>query len=282
MIGSAVQRDDQQDEIGMLRRSLERLRNRYIGDVYALTGVLGRRTMGVMGRVLGAPRLAGWAVEMSEDPQDAAIRAVEEFTPFEHIEAAHIAGKYLEGYALMGRDGQRPAAMFRHFPDRAVIDAGSARVPKRVQSYLRRSDLVIGSSAPLLPVLEACADRPNSWVVKPVMDAWLRAEAAGIAVTWTGSRDGELVAGMWGISLGRTFGIASMFHRDAGAGAVVMASLLDQIGTRWDVIDCGGLKPHFERFGAYSIPVSEFRARTLAGLVGTSWEAEEPRLEEQL
>ena len=251
-----------------MSRLLDQLRGRYLGRAYAIGGFVGRQLVGVMSRTLGAVRLATWAVEMSPNVQEAATKAVEEFTPFKDIDAAHIAGAYLEGYFLMGREGQRPAAMFRHLDERAVIDADSARVPKRVQTYLRRSDLVIGSSAPLLPVLEACADRPASWVVQPVIDAWLRAGDAGIAATWTGSRDGELVAGMWGISLGRTFGIASMFHRDAGSGAVVMASLLDQLGARWDLIDCGGLKPHFERFGAYSIPVSEFRARTLLGLVG--------------
>lgn len=249
---------------------LDQLRNRTSERAYDLSGAFGRRVIGAMTRVLGAPRLASWAVETSRDPQDAAIHATEEFTPFGHIEAAHIAGAYLQGYFLMGRDGKRPAAMFRYFDERAVIDVQSARVPKRVQTYVRRSDLVIDSSAPLLPVLEACSDRASSWIVQPVIDAWLRAEAGGVAITWTGRRDGELVAGMWGISMGRTFGIASMFHRDAGAGAVVMASLLDQLGTRWDLIDCGGLKPHFERFGAYLVPVSEFRARVLSGLLDSS------------
>lgn len=251
-----------------MRSRIQFLYGRCKRRVYLMGGIIGRGVLGAMTRVLGAPRLAAWAVEASKAPGRDAIRTVEELTPFTQIDAAHIAGAYLQGYVLIGRDGLRPAAMLRFSEERAVIDVDSARIPKRVKSYLRRTDLTIDSSAPMRPVLEACAERPGSWVVKPVVDAWLRAEKAGIAVTWTGKRDGELVAGMWGISLGRTFGIASMFHRDSGSGAVVMAALLGELGTRWDIIDCGDLKPHYERFGAYAITTSEFQYRVLSGLTG--------------
>ncbi|MFC8597463.1 hypothetical protein [Isoptericola sp. NPDC057191] len=239
-------------------------------------GTAGRVVVGGLARVLGPARMAAWSVAVADDREAALGRVTEELTPLDDVTPADLAGAYLRGYVLMGRGGEaRPQLILRYVRPRAVIDAASARVPSRVRTYLRRGDLEIGDSMPLEPVIRACAERERTWIVEPVVQAWLAADAAGLVTTWTASRDGVPVAGMWGIDLGRTYGIASMFHTEDGAGAVAMAALLGQLGTRWDLVDCGSLKPHFARFGAYEVTPQEFRARVLAGVVGPSRTAPE-------
>jgi len=232
-------------------------------------GAAGRAVVGTMARALGPGRMAAWSVAVADDREAALGQVTEELTPLDDITPADLAGAYLRGYVLMGRGGDaRPQLVLRYVRPRAVIDAASARVPSRVRTYLRRGDLEIGDALPLEPVIRACAERERTWIVEPVVEAWSDAERAGIVTTWTASREGVPVAGMWGIDLGRTYGIASMFHREDGAGAVAMAALVGRLGERWDLVDCGGLKPHFARFGAYEVAPQEFRARVLAGLVG--------------
>jgi leucyl/phenylalanyl-tRNA--protein transferase len=221
----------------------------------------------IVTRLVGVSRLTSWAIETSPNRHRSVIDVNEATTPFIDLTPAEIAGSYLRGYFLIGRDDPQPVPWLWHVGSHAVIDAASARVPSRVKTYVRRTELVIDATQPLLPVIRACAEREWTWIVPPVIDAWLRAEAAGLTATWTVRRGDELIAGMWGISIGRTFGIASMFHREDGAGAIAMATLLGQIGERWDLIDCGHLKPHFSRFGAYEITSEEFCARALDGII---------------
>jgi len=230
-------------------------------------GRLGRATVATLTRAIGAPRLAAWSVASTDDRRTTLALVTEELTPLDSVTPSEIVGNYLRGYVLMGRGGEsRPEPIFRYLHPRAIIDLDHAHIPSRVRSYVRHSDLEVRDDAPLLPVIRGCQDRAKTWIVEPVVAAWEELERAGFVTTYSAFRDGKLVGGLWGIEVGRTFGIMSMFHHEDCAGAIVMASLLAELGGRWDLLDCGSLNANFARYGAHAIASDEFRARVLDGL----------------
>ncbi|MBD7979423.1 MULTISPECIES: hypothetical protein [Oerskovia] len=234
-----------------------------------LGGHVGRAVVGVLTKLLGAPRLAAWAVESTRDRRAAVAYVTEELTPLAPVTASDVVAQYVRGFVLMGRGGDaQPEPVFRYVSPRAIIDVDTAHVPKRVRTYQRRGEYVVDMDAPLSPVIAGCADRSRTWIVAPVVEAWSRVEDAGYVRNLAAYRDGELVAGIWGIEVGRTFGIVSMFHHESGAGAVVMATLVDALGDEWDVIDCGSLTANFARYGAHEMGTDEFSALVLAGVRG--------------
>lgn len=234
-----------------------------------LGGHVGRATVGVVTKLLGAPRLAAWAVESTRDRRMTIAHVTEELTPLAPITPSDVVAQYVRGFVLMGRGGDaQPEAIFRYVSPRAIIDIDTAHVPKRVRTYQRRGEYVVDMDAPLSPVIAGCADRPRTWIVAPVVEAWGRVETAGYVRNLAAYRDDELVAGIWGIEVGRTFGIISMFHSESGAGAVVMAAAVDALGDEWDVIDCGSLTPNFARYGAHEMGTDDFSALVLQGVRG--------------
>jgi leucyl/phenylalanyl-tRNA--protein transferase len=85
--------------------------------------------------------------------------------------------------------------------------------------------------------------------------------------------DGELVGGLYGMSMGRMFYGESMFSRRSDASKIALAHLAAQLG-HWEfgMIDCQMNTPHLSSLGAREIPRGEFiqRLRHLIGLPGVA------------
>jgi leucyl/phenylalanyl-tRNA--protein transferase len=75
--------------------------------------------------------------------------------------------------------------------------------------------------------------------------------------TW--DPEGNLVGGLYGVSIGGTFAGESMFHREADASKLALLHLIDHLRARGlDWIDIQVMTPHMERLGARLIPRDEF------------------------
>ena len=84
-------------------------------------------------------------------------------------------------------------------------------------------------------VIRACAQAPRdrkhggqggTWIVEPMIDAyleWHRAGAVHSVETWI---DGELAGGLYGIGMGRMFFGESMFARRSDASKIALAALV--------------------------------------------------------
>jgi leucyl/phenylalanyl-tRNA---protein transferase len=82
----------------------------------------------------------------------------------------------------------------------------------------------------------------------------------GLAATVGTYRDGKLVGGLLGLSIGRTYSVMSIFHRENHAGSIAMAALEDVVAAdgRWNLMDFGNMAAHNERFGAFMVSEEQF------------------------
>jgi len=234
--------------------------------VTSIGRVVLRGATGLLVRAAGAPRVAAWAVGLSTEP-DAPSLARQEISAVAVAQPADVVGSYLAGFVLMGRGGDEdPEVFLRFVGPRAVIDEASARVPARARAYARKGDVSVVQGAPLLPVIERCRARERTWIVEPLVERWQELDRLGHVHTVAVVRDGEVVAGIWGIAVGRVFGMMSMFHSDSGAGALALSEVVADVGpgARWDLLDCGSLNGYVGRYGAYEVTHEEFTARVLA------------------
>jgi len=117
-------------------------------------------------------------------------------------------------------------------------------------------------------VIRACAAVPRegqkgTWITADMIAAYDALHALGFAHSVETWADGELVGGLYGVSLGAAFFGESMFARAPDASKAAFVRLVEQLA-RWDValIDCQVHTEHLERFGAREWP----RARYLAAL----------------
>jgi leucyl/phenylalanyl-tRNA---protein transferase len=175
--------------------------------------------------------------------------------------AAEIAANYTRGWVLFGVRAPGLAGLeWRRFPNRAVITSETAHVPKRLRSIQRSQDLVVRYDEDFEAIVEHCREGRSGWLTDEAVDAYRSLHELGFVATVGAYRDGRLVGGMWGITVGRVFGIMSMFHLENHAGALALAAVVDCVrdGERWSVVDCGQLNENFKRYGAQEIPSDQF------------------------
>ena len=181
--------------------------------------------------------------------------------PWSAPTAPEVIANYTRGFVLLGRSGSRWVPFeWRSFPVRAVITPETAKVPKRLRSIRRRGELEIRFDKDFEEIIQCCRTGRITWITPELIDIYREVHRLGFVVTAGTYRDGQLVGGLWGIGVGRVFGIMSMFHREDHAGALAMAALVDAVGAdgRWSVIDCGSPNRNFERYGAKGVSHPEF------------------------
>ena len=113
-------------------------------------------------------------------------------------------------------------------------------------------------------VIRSCArafrkDQPGTWIAPDMIEAYCRLHELGYAHSFESYQDGELVGGLYGISLGRAFFGESMFHKKAEASKVALATLVAFARERdFPFIDCQDSSRHLARLGAEDVPRSTF------------------------
>ena len=122
-------------------------------------------------------------------------------------------------------------------------------------------------------VLAACA-RPREpgdgvWMTERLQGLYRRLHEAGLAHSFEIDADGELAAGLVGVTLGRAAMLESMFHWVADAGNVLLARTLDDLAARGFVL-CDIQLPteHTTRMGARLVAREDYEARLRAALDG--------------
>ena len=151
---------------------------------------------------------------------------------------------------------------------RMVLDVADFKLhpslKKRIRQFARSSTAEIRVDSAFDAVIQACAasDRPGqsgTWIVPPMVQAYIRLHQAGLAhsvETWV---DGELVGGLYFVALGRAVFGESMFHRVTDASKIALAALVAMcrsLGVQH--IDCQQNTPHLASMGAAEVPRSVF------------------------
>ena len=156
-------------------------------------------------------------------------------------------------------------------PDpRAIVHPSDVRVSKSMRNVLNQAQYTISFDRDFEGVMRGCADRPGegTWITDDFVNAYLNLHELGFAhsvESW--DENGDLVGGLYGVSLGSMFFGESMFARSSNASKVAFVTLARQL-TQWnfDCIDCQIMNPHLESLGAHHIGRNEFLDVLLAAL----------------
>jgi len=187
-------------------------------------------------------------------------------------------GLLLKAYAI----GVFPMAERRDAPDvvwvepdrRGIIPLDGFHVPKSLARTLRRRPFEVTVDRAFERVMEGCAEpahgRENTWINGTILRLYGELHRMGYAHSVECWRDGALVGGLYGVSLGAAFFGESMFSRVTDASKVALVHLvrrLDAGGYR--LLDAQFITDHLARFGAIEIPRTTYR-RLLDAAVSAS------------
>jgi leucyl/phenylalanyl-tRNA--protein transferase len=180
----------------------------------------------------------------------------------EDLSPARLAEAYTRGIFPWYGAGQ-PVLWWSPDP-RMVLPVAQFRVSHSLRKTLRRFVAAPGCAVHIDrafdQVIAACATTPRTgqdgtWIqpeLQAAYAAWHRLGRVHSFETWI---DGELVGGLYGVSLGRMFYGESMFAHRSDASKIALAALVAFCRAEGiTLIDCQQRTDHLASFGAREIP----------------------------
>ena len=169
------------------------------------------------------------------------------------------------------RDDER---IFLIDPDRrGVIPLQGFHVPHRLARTVRSQAYQVRVDTAFEAVIEACAEarpgRMETWINAPIQALYGELYARGLAHSvecWAG---GDLVGGLYGVTLGAAFFGESMFSLARDTSKIALTHLVARlIAGRYQLLDTQFLTGHLSQFGAHDIPRAHYRKRLVQALAG--------------
>jgi len=150
-------------------------------------------------------------------------------------------------------------------PDpRFVLVPEQAHVGRSLRKRARRGTYEVRTDTAFAEVMRACSASPRpgqngTWITQELIEGYTELHALGFAHSIESWENGQLVGGLYGVSLGGMFFGESMFTRAPDASKVAFATLLGNvIAWGFDLVDCQAYTTHLERFGAVEWPRRRF------------------------
>ncbi len=138
-----------------------------------------------------------------------------------------------------------------HLSSRLARTVRSDRFEVRVDSAF---DAVIASCA------EAKPDRTETWINARIREIFGELFALGHVHTVECWREGRLVGGLYGLSLGGAFFGESMFHHETDASKVALVHLIARLKRGgYGLLDTQFQTGHLAQFGTIEIPRDDYR-----------------------
>ena len=150
-------------------------------------------------------------------------------------------------------------------PDpRCVIEPQHFKPSRSLARKIARAEFEIKIDHDFDSVIAACRLRDGeegTWITKDMMQAYIDLHEAGVAHSVECYADGDLVGGLYGLSMGRLFFGESMFHKVTDASKVAFAALMEVMNLEaCPLVDCQIANPHLFSLGANEIPRQEFQS----------------------
>jgi leucyl/phenylalanyl-tRNA--protein transferase len=169
-------------------------------------------------------------------------------------------------------DARDDPRLFLVDPDlRGVLPLDRFHVSRSLRKTIRRNPFEIRINTAFSRVMELCAeaapDRPNTWINSPILNLYSALHRLGHAHSVEAWKDGELVGGLYGVSLKGVFFGESMFSRATDASKVSLAHLVARLRKNGFVLlDTQFVTEHLLGFGVEEVERDEFQQRLAKAL----------------
>jgi leucyl/phenylalanyl-tRNA---protein transferase len=180
---------------------------------------------------------------------------------------------YACGIFPMAEDAHDPAIFWVDPPERGIIPIEGFRVPSRLARTVRADRFEVRVDSDFGGVLDGCAapqpGRVRTWINAPIRALYGRLFDIGHCHSVETYLDGELVGGLYGVSLGRAFFGESMFSRARDASKVALVHLVARLHAGgFALLDTQFVTDHLMSLGAVEVDRTRYHRMLEAALIG--------------
>ncbi|MGD8149813.1 leucyl/phenylalanyl-tRNA--protein transferase [Ornithinimicrobium sp. Y1694] len=167
----------------------------------------------------------------------------------------------------LGEGGGPPLGWWSPDP-RGVLLPGDLHVSRSLRRSLKAFEIRYDTAFESVVAGCAAPHRHGAWITPRIVDAYQDLHHLGWAHSVEAWQDGELVGGLYGLSIGRLFAAESKFHTvtDASKAAVVgLVAAMEEDGMPW-VVDVQWRTDHLASLGVREVPRTTY-LELLGGLI---------------
>lgn len=189
---------------------------------------------------------------------------------------------YASGLFPMADSADDPDLFWVEPEMRGVLPLDGFHIPKRLARTVRQAPFEIRFNSAFDAVVAACAEsvenRPSTWINSTISELYSELHRLNHAHSVEAWREGELVGGLYGVSLRRAFFGESMFSRATDASKVCLVHLVERLRARQFVLlDTQFTTEHLKRFGAIDVPREDYVDLLAEALEGPDLLFSDPR-----
>ena len=141
---------------------------------------------------------------------------------------------------------------------RAILPLDGFHLSRSLAKAIRSGRYQVTIDRDFAGVVQMCAEaapnRPSTWISHLIEESYFLLHRLGFAHSIECREDGELVGGLYGVSIGRAFFGESMVSRRTNASKIALAALVTRMkGAGCTLLDCQFMTDHLRSMGAVEI-----------------------------
>ncbi|HEY4136424.1 MAG TPA: leucyl/phenylalanyl-tRNA--protein transferase [Alphaproteobacteria bacterium] len=178
---------------------------------------------------------------------------------------------YAAGIFPMAESADDPTLFWVDPERRGVLPIDGFHVSRKLQKKLRRNPFEMRCDTAYEAVIRACGasrpERPKTWINSEIIRLYSGLFDMGHAHSVEAWRDGRMVGGLYGISIGGAFFGESMFSVETDASKLALCHLIARLRrSGYILLDTQFVTQHLIGFGAMEIDRADYRRQLTAAL----------------
>src|SRR6266550_9380934 len=180
---------------------------------------------------------------------------------------------YSCGIFPMAESADDPALYWIEPERRGIIPLDRFHLPGRLARTVRSSRYTVMVDRDFDAVINGCAQpqpgRTRTWINGRIRSLYRKLYERGDCHTVEVYDEGELIGGLYGVSLGRAFFGESMFHRVRDASKIALVHLVARLRAGgFKLLDTQYVTDHLKIFGAFEVPRRQYHKLLESALTG--------------
>lgn len=151
---------------------------------------------------------------------------------------------------------------------RGVLPLDRLHVSRSLRKLIRQERFQITVDTQFETVMHACADREETWINDELIEAYTGLHDRGYAHSIeVKTLEGQLVGGLYGVTIGSAYFGESMFSRVPSASKIALVYLVARLRAGgFTLLDTQFVTDHLVGLGAIEIPRGQYHARLVHAL----------------
>lgn len=178
------------------------------------------------------------------------------------ITAEHLIYAYCRGIFPMAEHRESDELFWVDPRHRGILPLENIHISRSLARKMRKSNYSVHINSCFMDVIDACANREDTWISAEIKSLFATLNAMGMAHSLEIKQDHLLIGGIYGLAIGGCFFGESMFSHKSDGSKLALVHLCDHLAQcGFTLFDTQFITDHLASMGAIEVTRAQFRKR---------------------